>query len=178
MHRPRAGERGEVRRPLRPRLPPTPARDEPEHERAEDERHEAADHEHRSLAGLRARPHRPGTSTRSRPHPAIAAGRAPGVSSGRWTRTGAVQRCRPARASGLEAGLGVGGDHEHDEVLVGEQVVGGRRAGAGDRDDGGDVDGRDGARGEAEVVGCEREPGEPAACHRLEPASLETCRQP
>ena len=30
----------------------------------------------------------------------------------------------------------------------------------------------------AEVVGREREPGEPAACHRLEPACLEACRQP
>ena len=52
MHRPRAGQRGEVGRPLRPRLPPTPARDEPEHERAEDERHEPADQHDRRLPAL------------------------------------------------------------------------------------------------------------------------------
>ena len=89
-----------------------------------------------------------------------------------------MQRSQAGEGERLEAGLGVGGEHEHDQVLVGEQVVGGRRAGAGDRDDGGDVDRRDGARGEGELVGREREPGEPAARHRLEPACLEACRQP
>ena len=64
VHRPRAGQRGEVRRPLRPRLPPTPARDEPEHERPEDERHEPADHEHRRLTRLGARSLAPAGSTR------------------------------------------------------------------------------------------------------------------
>ena len=52
VHRPRAGQRREVRRPLRPRLPSAPAGDEPEHERTEHQRHETAHHDNRGLAAV------------------------------------------------------------------------------------------------------------------------------
>ena len=106
VHRPRARERAEVGRALRPRLPRAPARDEREHERAEDERDEPADEDERRLAALRrastAGPtqadrdqtsrtpsDRSGTTvTRSLSRPAAVRRAAPGVISGPRTVSG------------------------------------------------------------------------------------------
>ena len=72
MHRPRAGERAEVGRALRARLPAAAAGDEREHQRPEDERDETADDDDRRLAALRAEPAHSGNL--SRPQPASAVG--------------------------------------------------------------------------------------------------------
>ena len=106
VHRPRAGERAEVGSPLGARLPPTPARDEREHQRAEHERDEPAHHEQRRLAGLGLATRRPRRAavrlagTFSRPQPASAAARAPGAASGPRTveRNVAIPQARRARA--------------------------------------------------------------------------------
>ena len=52
VHGARGGERAEVGGALRPRLPPSAARDEAEDERAEDDRDEPADEHDRCLAAL------------------------------------------------------------------------------------------------------------------------------
>ncbi|MGH2950208.1 MAG: hypothetical protein ACRDPC_28745, partial [Solirubrobacteraceae bacterium] len=50
MHRPRSGQRGQVRRPLSRSLPRHPARDGAEHKHSDQYRRQPADEQHRRLA--------------------------------------------------------------------------------------------------------------------------------
>ena len=137
VHRPGGGERAEVRRPLRPRLPAAAAGDEPEHQRPEDDRDEPADDEHRGLPVLggkrRRRPARvSGSRTRARaarcrgveqpslasarhagalkrPHPARAVVRAPGVERGPRTVSGTPHSASPCRTSSVSRASSSGG---------------------------------------------------------------------
>ena len=85
-----AGERSEVGGPLRPGLPRAAARDEREHQRAEDERDEPADDDDRRLTRA------PASSRRilSRPQPASAVARAPGTVRGARTVSGTFRSAR------------------------------------------------------------------------------------
>ena len=96
MHRPCRRERAEVRGPLRPRLPPTPASDKPEHERAENDGHEPAHEDDRRLPALR-----PHARNLRRPHPASAVVRAPGAVSGPRIVSGTLYSARPDRAKSV-----------------------------------------------------------------------------
>ena len=97
--------------------------------------------------------------------------RAPGAVSG--PRIGERNVCIPQGPTGrrsVEPLVFVGGDDEHDLVLLGEQLVGRRGARAGDGDDHRHVDRGERAPREAEIGAAQAEPGEPPPRDRLEAA--------
>ena len=176
VHRPGARERSEVGRALRPGLPAATARDQREHQRREDDRDETADDEDRRLAALWAEPAHAGNL--SRPQPASAVARAPGVISGPRTVIGTFCSASVAQASSASRGSASAAVDENDVVLLGEQLIGGRGAWPADRDHRRHVDRGQRSARERELVVAERDPGEPAARDRREAARLQVRDEP
>ena len=153
VHDPRAGDRGQVGRPLRRRLLAHGARHGADDQPREQQPGEAADEQDRGLAARRAgalvmtvRAAR-GSRGRAARRRARATGPARGAAAARRAPAAAGRRERQPG----ERALGIGG-HDHDQVLLGEQLVERRGPRRGDGQHHRRAHGRDAPHGDVSFV--------------------------